>query len=50
MMCDVIGPGRLTIVFGRSAGLGNPGHSGTYTADVSRQRATLASQFVVQAG
>jgi hypothetical protein len=33
VMCDVIGPGTLGIVFGRSADLGNPARVGRYTSE-----------------
>jgi hypothetical protein len=36
MMCDVIGPGTVTLVLTRSANLGNPKNPGTYPLVVSR--------------
>ena len=36
MMCDVIGPGTVTLVLTRSANLGNPKHAGTYPLVVAR--------------
>jgi hypothetical protein len=48
--CDMIGPGRLTIVFGRSAGLGNPVRAGTYTVGFSHQVAALRSEMLIHAG
>jgi hypothetical protein len=36
MMCDVIGPGTVTLVLTRSANLGNPKTAGTYPLVVSR--------------
>ena len=47
IMCDVIGPGRLTIVFGRSAGLGNPARAGAYTAGAMREAAAFSARFAV---
>jgi hypothetical protein len=43
-------PGRLMIVFGRSVGHGSAVSAGTYTVGVNRQRAVLASQFVIHVG
>ncbi len=34
IICDVIGPGVIKIVFARSAGLGNPMHAGSYAVTV----------------
>jgi hypothetical protein len=48
VMCDVIGPGRLTIVFERSAGLGNPLHAGTYQTTATRESTMLASTFAIR--
>ena len=36
MMCDVIGPGTVTLVLTRSANLGNPKSAGKYPLTVSR--------------
>jgi hypothetical protein len=36
MMCDVIGPGTVTLVLTRLANLGNPKNAGTYPLVVSR--------------
>ena len=47
IMCDVIGPGRLTIAFGRSAGLGNPARAGTYTISATRQAAVFSTRFPI---
>ncbi len=50
VMCDVIGPGRLTIAFGRRAGLGNPGVPGGYTVTARRQSSAFAAHFAIRAG
>ena len=36
MMCDVIGPGTVTLVLTRAANLGNPKNAGTYPLVVAR--------------
>jgi hypothetical protein len=48
VMCDVIGPGRLTIVFSSAAGLGNPARAGSYTIDVTRASTALSARLTVQ--
>jgi hypothetical protein len=40
VMCDVIGPGTLTVVLERSAGIGNPKSAGTYVFDLSARPGT----------
>ena len=50
VMCDVIGPGRLTIAFSRAAGLGNPAAAGSYTVTARRQAAAFAARFAIRAG
>jgi hypothetical protein len=50
IMCDVIGPGRLTIAFNRSAGIGNPARAGAYSVRASRQGAAFSTRFVVLDG
>ena len=46
--CDVIGPGRLTIVFTRAARFGNPARPGTYTIGVTRRAATFSARFTIR--
>ena len=46
-MCDVIGPGRLTIAFNRSAGLGNPARAGAYTISATRQAAAFSARIAI---
>jgi hypothetical protein len=40
VMCDVIGPGTLTVVLERSAGIGNPKSAGTYVFELSARPGT----------
>ena len=50
VMCDVIGPGRLTIEFTRAAGLGNPAQPGTYRIAATRGTASFSAPFTIRAG
>lgn len=50
VLCDLIAPGRLTIVLTRSAGLRNPTHAGRYTITASRKGAALSAGFTVRPG
>ncbi len=47
IMCDVIGPGRLTIAFGLAANLGAPASPGTYRIVVRRAQLRLLVPLVV---
>jgi hypothetical protein len=47
-MCDVIGPGRLTILFTRAARFGNPARAGTYTIIVTRRASTFSARFTIR--
>jgi len=49
VMCDVIGPDRLTIALLRSAGFGNPTRPGSYAITLSRAGTTLAAHFTIRA-
>jgi len=49
VMCDVIGPGKLTIEFGRAAGLGNPSRPGVYTLEAARGSAAFTARFTIRA-
>jgi hypothetical protein len=49
VMCDVIGPGKLTIVFTRAAGLGNPSSGGSYTVTATRGTTPVRARFSVAA-
>ena len=49
IMCDVIGPGRLTIAFSRAAGLGNPARAGAYPVSATRQATPFSARFVIRA-
>jgi hypothetical protein len=40
VMCDVIGPGTLTVVLERSARIGNPKSAGTYVFELSARPGT----------
>jgi len=48
VMCDVIGPGTLTVVFTRAAGLGNPSRAGNYTVTATRGTTPVRARFTVQ--
>jgi len=47
IMCDVIGPGRLTIRLTRSAGLGNPARSGSYLLRATRGATSFSTRFTI---
>lgn len=47
VMCMVIGMGRLTVLFTRSAGLGNPVRPGTYTVAATRATSRFAARFTI---
>jgi hypothetical protein len=47
VMCDVIGPGRLTVVFSRTAGLGNPAAPGAYTLTARRGPTAFSARFAI---
>ena len=49
VMCDVIGPGKLTITFTRAAGLGNPSRGGSYTVTATRGTTPVRARFSVVA-
>ena len=50
VMCDVIGPGRLTLELKRAAGLGNPGRAGSYLLRAAKGGLTFTARFAVRAG
>ena len=50
VMCDVIGPGRLTITFLRTAAIGNPPSVGRYTIAARRQGAAFEAPFTTLPG
>ncbi len=50
VMCDVIGPGRLTLLFSASAGLGNPSRAGSYIVPGGPGQRRFAAAFPVSAG
>jgi len=49
IICDEIGPGRLTILFSSAAGLGNPSRPGSYTIAVTRATTALSARFTILA-
>jgi hypothetical protein len=49
VMCDVIGPGRLTITFLRTAAIGNPPSVGRHTIVAGRQGLVLQAGFTTRA-
>jgi hypothetical protein len=50
VMCDVIGPGKLTIEFTPAAGLGNPARPGTYSITARRGTSAFSARFTIRAG
>lgn len=46
--CMVIGMGRLTILFTRTAGLGNPARAGSYTVAATRASSQFAARFTIR--
>jgi len=48
IMCDVIGPGRLTITVPPRAGLANPAKAGAYTVTARKGRQAFAARFAVR--
>lgn len=48
IMCDVIGPGRLTILFTRAAGFGNPVRAGRYTITATRGTSAFSARFTIR--
>jgi hypothetical protein len=48
IMCDVIGPGHLTIRFSRAARLGNPLRAGSYTLTVSNDTARFSARYTIR--
>ncbi len=49
VMCDVIGPGRLTLVVEASAGLRNPAAAGSYALSASVAGQRFTASFAVHA-
>jgi hypothetical protein len=47
LTCDVIGPGTLSIVFTKAAGLGNPEAAGTYRVSLRVRGNVAAAPFAV---
>ncbi len=47
IMCDVIGPGRLTIELTRAVGLGNPSRPGSYLLRAARGGVSFSARFDV---
>jgi hypothetical protein len=47
IMCDVIGPGRLTIVVRSRARIANPANAGAYRVMVRKGSLTFSSPFAV---
>ena len=48
IMCDVIGMGRLTILFTRGAELGNPVAPGSYAITATSARMRLSADFTIR--
>jgi hypothetical protein len=47
VMCDAIGPGKLTIAFTHAARLGNPTRAGTYAVTATRQASTFVARLAI---
>lgn len=47
IMCDAIGPGRLSITFTRGARIGTPKAAGSYVVRASHGGATLSGRFTI---
>jgi hypothetical protein len=47
IMCDLIGPGTVTVTFTRTAAIGNPKHAGTYVVHAQHAAVAAAGQLVV---
>jgi hypothetical protein len=47
VMCDVIGPGTLTVVITKAAGLGNPRAAGRYAFPVRSAKLSAAPKLVI---
>lgn len=48
VICDVIGPGRLTVEILPSASLGDPAHAGSYPVAISVGGASFTASLVIQ--
>ncbi|HEV8460694.1 MAG TPA: hypothetical protein VGQ38_08295 [Gaiellaceae bacterium] len=48
ILCDVIGPGRLTITVPPRAGLRNPPSAGTYTVTARKEQRVFTAPFTVR--
>lgn len=48
IMCESIGPGRLTILLTRAAGFGNPLRADSYTIAVTRRAAAFTAGFTIR--
>ena len=48
IMCDVIGPGRLTIVLTPSAGVANPAKAGSYRVVARKGSSTFSAQLAIR--
>lgn len=49
VICDVMAPGKVSIVFTRAAGLGNPGAAGTYTVTLRAGRTSGMAHLSISA-
>jgi hypothetical protein len=47
IMCDVIGPGTLKVVFTRAANLGNPKATGRYEVTATHPTVSVAGRLVI---
>jgi hypothetical protein len=49
VICDVMAPGKVSIVFTRAAGVGNPRAAGTYTVTLRAGRTTGSAHLSISA-
>jgi hypothetical protein len=47
IMCDLMGPGTVTVTFTRAAAIGNPKHAGSYTVRAQHVQEVAAGNLVV---
>lgn len=48
ILCDIVAPGKVTLVFTRSAALGNPAHAGRYGLTVAHARTSLRGMLKIR--
>jgi len=48
LMCDVMGPGSLTLAFTRAAGLANPAHPGSYRFSATHGKRGFTAKLAIK--